>query len=791
MMSEHRWAAGACLAALSFATTANAQSNPAAPPAVDGSTTVQVPAQSPPETNEVADIVVTAQKRSQNLNDVPMSITAITGETLQNRGITNVQDLVKLTPGLSYAESGNGVPVYSLRGVGFFDTSLGARPTVSIYVDEAPLPFTIMTSGASFDLDRVEVLKGPQGTLFGQNATGGAINYIAAKPKSSPGAGMTASFARFATADWQGYITGPLASGLNARLAVRTVQGGGWQKSYTRSATLGDQNFTQGRFLLDWDGLDRLKVSLNVNGFVDKGDTQAGQLVQVVPQVASQIRAIPALLAYPTAPHNDRAADWDPGAPLRKDNRFYQATLRADYDLTDRVTLTSLSAYSHMRIRQLVDIDGTALTNAIDDISGTLSSLSTEARLTGRFGGLTLIVGGNYSHDKSDENDIFFVPYSTLAQITLPVAPYNSPAPSGSQNFHTKAVFGNIDYDIGRLVTLHGGIRYTKADLDYSTCSRAGNADTGAGIVTIFNRIRNAAGLPSLGPIPQFACAALDANLTLNPLTGSFNQDNISWRAGVDLKPAERVLIYFNVSRGYKAGSIPVTAGVSYEQARPVGQETVLAYEAGFKVSVFDRLADVTGAVFSYRYGDKQLKGRVQTTPNILGPLESLVNVPRSRVNGAEAQIIVYPAHGLSLSAAGTYLDTKVTGPFLNYTVLATLRDFNGNPFPYSPKWQVNLDANYKFPLSSALNASLGANYSHRSKTSAGFGNEPLLEIDAYGLLDLQAGIESRDGKWRASVFGRNVTNTYYWTNVAKFFDDVRRLAGQPATYGVQVGLKF
>lgn len=789
MKSGHHWAAGVCITASCFAAAAHAQTSNMAGGGADQS---EKTSSSTPDTSfSEADIVVTAQKRAQNLNDVPMSITAITGDTLQNRGVNTVQDLVKLTPGLSYAESGNGVPVYSLRGVGFFDTSLGARPTVSIYVDEAPLPFTIMTSGASFDLDRVEVLKGPQGTLFGQNATGGAINYIAAKPKSTPGAGITASFARFATADWQGYITGPLAPGLNARLAIRTVQGGGWQKSYTRSATLGDQNFTQGRFLLDWEGADRLKISLNLNGFIDKGDTQAGQLVRVVPQVASRIGAIPDLLAYPAAPRNNRAADWDRGAALHKDNRFYQATFRADYDLTDQITLTSLSAYSHMRIRQLVDIDGTALTNAIDDISGKLSSLSTEARATGRFGGLTLIVGGNYSHDKSDENDVFFVPYSTLAQITLPVAPYNSPAPSGSQNFHTRAVFGNIDYDFGDLLTVHGGIRYTQADLDYSTCSRAGNADTGAGIVTIFNRIRSAAGLPALGPIPPLACAALNADLSLDPLTGSLDQNNISWRAGVDLKPAERVLIYFNVSRGYKAGSIPVTAGVSYEQARPVSQETVLAYEAGFKISLFDRLADVTGAVFNYRYGDKQLKGRVQTTPNILGPLEALVNVPRSRVIGAEGQIAIYPTRGLSLSAAATYLDTKVTGPFLNYTVLATLRDFNGNPFPYSPKWQFNLDANYKFPVSDALNASVGINYSHRSKTSAGFGNEPLLEIDAYGLLDLQAGLESSDGKWRASVFGRNVTDTYYWTNVAKFFDDVRRLTGQPATYGVQLGLKF
>jgi outer membrane receptor protein involved in Fe transport len=200
-----------------------------------------------------------------------MSVTAITGDALTSRGIVNVQDLAKVTPGLSFAESGNGVPVYSLRGVGFFDTSLGARPTVSVYLDEAPLPFAIMSGGASFDLERVEVLKGPQGTLFGQNATGGAINYVSAKPSSTPAAGATLSFARFATADWQGYVTGPLAPGLNARLAVRTMQGGGWQKSYTRDDTLGQQNYLQGRFLLDWRASDRLRLQLDLSGAAGPG----------------------------------------------------------------------------------------------------------------------------------------------------------------------------------------------------------------------------------------------------------------------------------------------------------------------------------------------------------------------------------------------------------------------------------------------------------------------------------------------------------------------------------------
>ncbi|MGE4323847.1 MAG: TonB-dependent receptor, partial [Sphingobium sp.] len=234
--------------------------------------------------DEGTEIIVTAQKRQQSLSDVPMSITAVSGDNLVQRGVTDVQGLAKLTPGLSVAESGNSVPVYSLRGIGFFDTSVGARPTVSVYVDEVGMPFSIMTQGASFDLERVEVLKGPQGTLFGQNATGGAINYIAAKPKDTLEAGLNGSFGRFNDLDVTAFVTGPITDTLKARVAVRGNISDGWQRSYTRDATLGDKKFLQGRVILDWEPTDTVRFSFNANGFLDKSDTQAPQLLQVLPQ---------------------------------------------------------------------------------------------------------------------------------------------------------------------------------------------------------------------------------------------------------------------------------------------------------------------------------------------------------------------------------------------------------------------------------------------------------------------------------------------------------------------------
>jgi len=744
-----------------------------------------------PADGDIGEIIVTANKRSQSLSTVPMSITAVSGEELASKGINSVADLVKITPGLSFVESGNSVPVFSLRGVGFFDTALGARPTVSVYVDEAPLPFSVMAAGAAFDLERVEVLKGPQGTLFGQNATGGAINYIAAKPKSEPEAGVTASYARFGTIDVSGYATGALSSALSARIAMRTVQGGAWQRSYTRDDKLGDQNFTQGRFLLDWQASEKVRFALNLNGFVDKGETQAGQLIVLAPTRPQSVSVIPLLTAYPVSPQSPRAADWNAGEEFRRDNRFYQASLRAEIEMSDDFTLTSLTSYSDMRIRQNIDIDGTALNNALGRVKGDVSSFFQELRITGKTGPLESIVGVNYAHDRSNEDDVFEFPYSTASQALLPTALFTATRPTGSQVFDTMAIFGNADLAVTDRITVHGGIRYTLADLDYKVCTRAANQAAADGQTALYNRLRGARGLAPIPAIAVGQCTSLDATITPAQKVGTFDQNNISWRAGVDFKPSARTLIYANVSRGYKTGSVPVTAATSLAQLGPVSQETVLAYEAGFKASLFDRVVDVNGAIFYYDYGDKQVKGRILTNPNILGPIEALVNIPKSKITGAEAQLTLRPIRGLTLTAAGTYIDSKVTGDFLNYSILGTLQNFQGNAFPYTPKWQVVLDGQYRIPASSTVDIVLGANYNYRTKTRAGFGNEAALNIDSYGLLDLRAGIEAPDGKWRVQAFGRNVTNAYYWTNVAKFFDVVRRLAGQPATYGVQVSYKF
>jgi iron complex outermembrane receptor protein len=177
------------------------------------------------------EVVVTAQKRSENINDVGMSIAAVGGDSLTKLGVVDVSQFTKITPGFSYQNSVYGTPTYTIRGIGYNDFSMGAEPTVTVYQDQVPLPYPVMTRGAALDVERVEVLKGPQGTLFGENSTGGAVNFIVAKPTSTFHAGADLSYGRFNDTILSGFVSGPLADTLTARLAISHEGASGWQRS--------------------------------------------------------------------------------------------------------------------------------------------------------------------------------------------------------------------------------------------------------------------------------------------------------------------------------------------------------------------------------------------------------------------------------------------------------------------------------------------------------------------------------------------------------------------------------
>ena len=737
----------------------------------------------------MGEIVVTAQKRSERLSDVPLSVTAATGDELRRQGVSTTGDLERVVPGFTFQQSAYGPPVFTIRGIGFYDTSTGVSPTVSVYVDQVPLPYSVMTPGASLDLERVEVLKGPQGTLFGQNSTGGAINYIAAKPTASLAMGGSLTYGRFDQLDADAFVSGPIADGVKARLAVRHEDRGAWQYSQTRDDKLGRRNFTTGRLLLDLEPSDGLNIEFNANGWIDKSDSQAAQFLLYSP--TNPIGFPEENLFYATAvraPAKARVADWDPGRRFRHDDSLFQGSVKADLALSDAATLTSITAYTDFKGRNPNDSDGTAFTDLFFFIRSNISSFSQELRLAGELPQLKWMFGANYQKDVANENQRG----STLASnsgIATPafVSRWDAILVQNDQRIRTAALFGSVDYEVAPTLTLQASARYTDQNRRAQGCLRdAGDGALGRAFGNLYGLLRGGAPI-SIAP---GACVTGDATFRpVDIVPGQLNEDNLSWRGGVSWKPSRDTMFYANVTKGYKAGSFAGVPAVSVGQYVPVTQESVLAYEAGVKASLLDRRLTVEGAGFYYDYRDKQILGStIVGFP--FGALPNLLNETRSRVQGFELSFNARPVSGLRLRGAVSHINSKVTRSYRTADPFGAIIDLRGEVFPNTPKWQLSGGADYSVPVSDELDLLLGSDVTYRSKAVAAFGNDPAFKINGYAILNLRLGVEGGKGRWRAELWGRNITNTYYWNGVSHVIDSISRVAGMPATYGVTLSFR-
>lgn len=747
-----------------------------------------------PDASQIGDIIVTAQKRSQTLNSIGISINAADGDQLANLGVRDTGDLVKISPGLTFQKSQDGTPLFTIRGVGFNDYTLGASPAVSVYVDQMPLTYSNFTQGATLDLERVEVLKGPQGILFGQNSTGGAINYIAAKPTDTMEAGVKGSFGRFDTLDAEAFVSGPITENLGIRVAGGTTQSGPWQSSYTRSDKLGRQNIVRGRVQLEWKPTSTLSFLASVNGWHNDSDTQAAQLVGLKLQQDASApglydpvetrRRIAAFRNYPLAPNNARAADWDPNRDLSRNDGMIQTSLRADWEVGSGVTVTSLTSYTDFDQSYGVDRDGTVLENAGVQSDGKVKSFFQELRVSGNTSRLDWIIGGNLATNKVTTRDLFLVNDSTNTAI-LPGIGVDGATTTLTQDIRDLAGFANVEYKIFDKVTLLAGGRYTDSKNDSTSCIR-GNPGHAATFYALSQLISGVAQTP---PDPS-TCVAFDSQFLLSrvPTPGRLKENNFSWRLGANYQPTRDFLFYGLASRGYKSGSFPTIPASQTSQYQPVTQESVTAYEAGIKATLFDRKVQMNVAAFHYDYKNKQIRGAV--IDPIFNQLEQLVNLPKSRINGAEIDVTLRPVSGLTLRAAGTYVTSKV----LEFTGINNDRvngDYRGSALPFSPKWQVLGDVQYEFPVTSTLNAFLGGNVLHNTRTNSTLGDPASSRIRNFTTLDLRAGVNGPGDRWSLSVWGRNVTNEYYWTNQFATQDVIVRYAAMPATYGVSTSVRF
>jgi iron complex outermembrane recepter protein len=743
---------------------------------------------------ESFDILVIAQKREERLVDVPIAITAVSGDQLVRQGVFSPSDLGKIVPSFTFQTSPFGSPVFAIRGVGFYENSLGASPTVSVYLDEVPLPYSVMARGVSIDLARVEALKGPQGTLFGQNATGGAINYISASPTDDLSAGFDLDYGRFNALNAQAFLSTGLAPNLRLRVAARHESQDAWQQSYAPNDViagkpvgdeLGARDFSTGRVALDWDATEDLTLKLTASGWTDHSDPIAGRYRAFSPASALNPFTAPVYNLFaqfqPIPRGNARLAGWNRNP--ERDDWFYQIALRGDLELGGGTTLHSISAYSRFDQNYEIDADGTPTTAFSTRRRGDIENFYQELRVDGAIDRLKWLVGANYAWDRVDEN-----PTNFLGGTNAGVGPfrYSSVRQLTTQVSDTWAVFGSLEYELSDSLSAQISARYNNQKRHFSGCL----ADTGVGDFSFaFNNIFGIASVP--GGCVTMASPPPAAPLLLDSVESDLNQDNISWRGILSWKPTNDSLLYASVSEGYKAGSYPVLPGVFAFQFDPVTQESVLSYEVGFKFTGLDRRVQLSGAAFYYDYTDKQILATQQILP--FGYLPKLVNIPKSRAYGMELELQARPFEGLRMSIGATYMNSRVQqnpSSAVTLDLFGQPTSFLGEAFPNTPRWQGVADIEYGFDAG-GVRPFIGGSAKARSSSHSVFGLNQESLLEGYTLVDLRAGVESADGSWRAQVWGRNVFNTFHLLTASYSLDAIEEFAGMPATYGISISYRY
>lgn len=777
------------------------------------------------EPDDFGAIVVTAQKREQQLNDVGITIAAFGGKALDQLGVQDTTDIAAIVPGLTFTNVGFGPPIYNLRGVGFKDTSYNAASTVGVYVDEAAVAYPVMSLGSTLDLERVEVLKGPQGTLYGRNNTGGAINYIAAKPTAQLEGGIKASYGNYQRFDVEGFISGPISDTVRARLAMSTTRADkGWQRNVVTGERLGKIEKTAARLSVEADLGERTEALLQFGYWSDDSEVPAAQAVK--PGYQSPGNAViiaieaPWIARYAAVGNSNKLAGFASGQDLRNNMDTKSLTARLKHEVTDDIEFTSITAYSEFRDRGgRRDIGGFAVpfNDATRFVSGyaapqdfpwlpnlllvnnaEINAFSQELRVSGDTGPFNWVLGGYYADDKVDSKVLQEV---LLTTNTNNFGPLTNPADPASRRFNirsalqdgvsktrTLGVFAQGEYELTDELRVTAGLRYSDDTNKYVYCARDSDGLFG----------------PQVFRVPAGACFTLLSNGTRGQFRGKLSENSLSGKLSLDYKLNPDTLLYAGYSRGFKAGSFPNQLATVFGQLNPAVQEELNSLEAGFKATLANGDVQFNGAAFYNFYKDKQVIG-VVIDPQF-GVLRRLVNIPKSEVRGFETEVQLRPVDGLFISLGGSYIDTVIKGDFVGPNAFAVQINYGGSRFTDTAKFQATGLFNYDFPVSDGLKGFLGGDFNYSSSINYDFqpgravpgvaATAPTtLDKDfigkSYAVFGARIGLADEDDAWRVSLWARNIGDKTYTAGIRKVLDAVARYRGMARTYGVTAEFNF
>jgi iron complex outermembrane recepter protein len=703
----------------------------------------------------LAEIVVTAQKRSQNLQDVPVAVSAVGAETLDNANITSAGELGKIVPSLKIFTTSGSVQPF-LRGIGNPGSLVGNEGSAAVYIDGVYLvrvpPSLLQLTG----IERVEVLKGPQGTLFGRNASAGLLHIVTREPSDEPVFEGNIGYGNFKTLRANVYASTGLAEGLAVDVAAMIVdQQDGWGTNTATGRDWGKENTKAVRAKLRWEIGPETTVSVTGDYTKTKNDFLAHSQYTRGPRRGYEL---PPFGLQPLVGFYDIEANATP--VNTNENWGVSGKLEHDFGFA---TATSITAYRRDKGFSVFDSDFSKQDYLVADLYGRVKQFSQELQLASNPGSnIDWLLGAYYLNATSAYEPSRF----TGGLFALLTGGFPAVSDTyGEAKVKSASVYGQVTVPLGEMTNITGGLRYTNDKL-----SGSGRGD--------FYLVGTA---PVPGPT----------------VTGSETFNKLTYKLSLDHKLTDDFMVYVSQSRGYKSGlynTLPFTPTATLP-------ETLDASELGFKSELFDRRVRLNGAVFYYDFKNAQFQ-------QFNGPTVVVINAPGARVWGAELEGQAAVSDDFVLRFSGGYLNSKYTdfsnaqspvlntntnpllGPVGGYQVGFAPFDATGNDMVRVPKWTANIGANYN--LETEVGAfNFDVNYAYSSSFAWDADNK--LREPSYGVLDAQIKYTLPGDRYSIRLYGKNLTKERYY--VAQVQSDSARgssaMPGAPRTYGVDLLVKF
>ncbi len=739
--------------------------------------------------SEVATITVTAQRRSENIQNVPVSVQAISSKEIQALGIKETEDLQQITPNVQIVNnSGAGnQPIVTIRGIGLNDFDSNNAGPNGIYVDDVYISAPSAQSFSIFDLNQVQVLKGPQGTLYGRNTSGGAILFSSNKPTDHFTTDLHLEYGNFNTLNLTGAVGGPVSGDVDVRVAgVYNHSDGFMHNTLTDGPASGSDN--EGlRLQLLYKPTDRLKIAFTSSvGYVHNLPDEYRHIGVFVPGTqggASPTLCTPSqasaggcvdMFGYGT-PKGFYDGAWSRNQELSNLNLLEM--FRMDYSL-DAVTLTSISSYVH-NDHYFPENSDAGPNNLLRVTYGVKSDTYTqEFRAAQSAANYNWVAGLFYLHEKLEQNQPLSLFYNGDTFGGFGIAP-GSGAFDGIAQIsydHSKqitdsvAAYGQGDYTYGGFTfTLGGRVTYENKSFDYEGSTQFQSGGTG-----------------NYGPLQDVIVSNQSQAVA-----------NFTWRAGLSYHFSKNVMAYASVATGFKSGDFNGSfLSNNIQQAlfelQPVKPERVTAYEVGAKTSFFDHRLVLDAALFYNDYRDEQIFAQVpQILQTAAGPEESitnlLTNAHKAHTEGLEVEFTAAPIHGLTINLQPAFLHTRLDDAGL--PGFAGAISLNGNQLANAPHFSFLAVVDYKYAVFDSDDIDFRWTSSYRSHQFFDSTNDPYIQQNGYWLHNLNVVYQSHKG-WEAGFYVRNLTGAEYAatsSDLGSPFGLIEPIVGPPRTYGVEL----